>query len=68
MLHIIRKFSKTLFAKILIVIIIGVTLLLEIVEIKKHKDYTVIITIFDRIKANKNRQITSFSDKNNNPL
>ena len=53
---------------ILIVIIIGVTLFLETVEIKKHKHETVNITKLDKIKAKENLQRTSSSDNNNNPL
>ena len=43
----------------LIVIIMGVTLFLEIVEIRKHKHDTDIITRVDKIKDRKNRQIIS---------
>ena len=52
----------------LIVIIMGVTLFLEIVEIRKHKQDTDIITRVDKIKARKNRQIISSSASSNNPL
>ena len=50
----------------LIVIIMGVTLFLEIVEIRKHKHDTDIITRVDKIKARKNRQIISSSASSNN--
>ena len=40
----------------LIVIIMGVTLFLEIVEIRKHKHDTDTITRVDKRKARKNRQ------------
>ena len=53
---------------ILMVIIIGVTLFLEIVEIKKHKHETVNITKLDKTKAKENLHRTSSSDNNNNPL
>ena len=53
---------------VLIVIIMGVTLFLDIVEIKKHKDETVNITIVDVRKAIKNLVNASFSDKNKRPL
>ena len=52
----------------LIVIIMGVTLFLEIVEIRKHKHDTEIITRVDKRKARKNRQIISSSASINNPL
>ena len=52
----------------LIVIIMGVTLFLEIVEIRKHKHDTDIITRVDKRKARKNRQIISSSASSNNPL
>ena len=50
----------------LIVIIMGVTLFLEIVDIRKHKHDTDIITRVDKIKARKNRQIISSSASSNN--
>ena len=52
----------------LIVIIMGVTLFLEIVEMRKHKHDTDIITRVDKIKARTNRQIISSSASSNNPL
>ena len=52
----------------LIVIIMGVTLFLETVEIRKHKHDTDIITRVDKVKARKNRQIISSSASSNNPL
>tara|TARA_B110000014_G_C19991874_1_gene513775 strand:- start:95 stop:331 length:237 start_codon:yes stop_codon:yes gene_type:complete len=53
---------------ILIVTIIGVTLLFDIVDIRKQRHETVSITILDIIKTKKNRHSTSSSAKNNNPL
>ena len=52
----------------LIVIIIGVTLLFEIVDTKKHKSDIVTITTLEKQKANINLQKISPFDKNNNPL
>ncbi len=52
----------------LIVMIIGVTLFLEIVEIKKHKHDTEIITKVERINAKKNLQMMSSWERSNNPL
>lgn len=53
---------------VLIVIMIGVTLFFDTVEIKKHREDTVNITIVDVRKAIKNLVRASFSDKNNSPL
>ena len=53
---------------VLIVIMIGVTLFFDIVEIKKHKEDTVNITTVDVRKAIKNLVRASFSDKNKSPL
>ena len=53
---------------VLIVIMIGVTLFFEIVDIKKQREDTVNITIVDVNNARKNLNITSSSDKNSRPL
>ena len=53
---------------VLIVIMIGVTLFFDTVEIKKHKEDTVNITTVDVRKAIKNLVRASFSDKNKSPL
>ena len=53
---------------ILIVEIIGVTLFLENDEKNKHKDETLIITKFEKIKPMKNLDKISSSDNNNSPL
>ena len=52
----------------LIVIIIGVTLFLETVEIKKHRQDTDNITELDKTNAKKNLHKISSSANNNNPL
>ena len=53
---------------VLIVMIIGVTLFFDIVDIKKQREETVNITIEDVYNAIKNLLKASFSDKNRSPL